>query len=83
MSQNGFPKIISKVKGYVKENWGAPFIVAFMSLLIVTSISMVAGLSSLADIVAVYAYSALVVGVFLQLACFLKYRGKNKTEVAV
>ena len=66
-----------KVKGYVKENWGSPFIVGFMLLLIVAAVSLSAGLSSLADTVAVYAYYALVAGVFLQLASFLKYRGKS------
>ena len=72
-----------KVKGYVKENWGSPFIVGFMLLLVVAAVSLSAGLSSLADTVAVYAYYALVAGVFLQLASFLKYRGKSDDEVAV
>ncbi len=83
MTQIGFNKIMIKVKGYVKENWGSPFIVGFMFLLIVAAVSLSAGLSSLADNVAVYAYYALVAGVFLQLASFLKYRGKNNDEVAV
>ncbi|MGD0070182.1 MAG: hypothetical protein ABSB71_01310 [Candidatus Bathyarchaeia archaeon] len=84
MTQNGFNKIMLKVKGYVRENWGSPFIVGFMLLLIVAAVSLSAGLSSLADTVAVYAYYALVAGVFLQLSCFLKYRGKSDDdEVAV
>ena len=83
MTQFGFNKIMLKVKGYVKENWGSPFIVGFMLLLVVAAVSLSAGLSSLADNVAVYAYYALVAGVFLQLASFLKYRGKSNDEVAV
>lgn len=83
MTQIGFNKIMLKVKGYVKENWGFPFIVGFMLLLVVAAVSLSAGLSSLADTVAVYAYYALVAGVFLQLASFLKYRGKSDDEVAV
>ncbi len=83
MTQIGFNKIMLKVKGYVKENWGFPFIVGFMLLLVVAAVSLSAGLSSLADTVAVYAYYALVAGVFLQLASFLKYRGKSDAEVAV
>jgi len=82
MTQVGFNKIILKVKGYVKQNCGSPFIVGFMLLLIAAAVSLSAGLSSLADTVAVYAYYALVAGVFLQLASFLKYRGKSD-EVAV
>jgi len=83
MIQIGFNKIMIKVKGYVKENWGSPFILGFMLLLIAAAVSLSTGLSSLADTVAVYAYYALVAGVFLQLASFLKYRGKSDDEVAV
>ncbi len=83
MIQIGFNKIMIKVKGYVKENWGSPFILGFMLLLIAAAVSLSTGLSSLADTVAVYAYYALVAGVFLQLASFLKYRGKSNDEVAL
>ena len=84
MTQFGFNKIILTVKGYVMENWGSPFIVGFMFLLIAAAVSLFAGFSSLADAVAVYAFYALVAGVFLQLASFLKYRGKSDgAEVAV
>ena len=84
MTQVSFNKIMLKVEGYVKENWGSPFIVGFMLLLVAAAVSLSAGLSSLADTVAVYAYYALVAGVFLQLASFLKYRGKSDgDEVAV
>ena len=82
MTQNGFDKIMLKVKGYVGENWGSPFIVGFMLFLVVAAVFLSAGFSSLADTVAVYAFYALVAGVFLQLASFLKYRGKSD-EVAV
>jgi hypothetical protein len=55
-----------------------------MLLLVVAAVFLPAGWSSLADTVAVYAYYALVAGVFLQLACFLKYRRKSDgDEVAV
>jgi hypothetical protein len=83
MTQNGFDNIVIKVKGYVKQNWGSPFIVGFMLFLFVAAVSLSAGFASLADTVAVYAYYALVAGVFLQLASFLKYRGKSDDGVAV
>ena len=57
-----------KAKGYLKENWGSPFIVGFILLLIVAAVFLSAGFSSLADNVAVYAFYALVVGVVLQIA---------------
>jgi hypothetical protein len=70
-------KVPSRVKVYIKENWGAPFIVGFMALLMVAAVSMLMDLVVLADEVAVYAYYALVVGVGLQLVCFLKYSKRN------
>jgi hypothetical protein len=68
------------VKRYVRENWGAPFIVAFMVFLVVAAVSVATGLDALADDVAVYAYYALIGGVVLQLVCFLKFRGKGGDE---
>jgi hypothetical protein len=73
------PQFKSKVKGYIKVNWGAPFIIGFMLLLIVATVSLSISLPSLADTVAVYAFYALAAGVFLQLASFLKY-GKRDSE---
>jgi len=75
--------IVLKVKGYIKENWGSPFIGGFMLLLVVTAVCLSEGFASLADTMAVYAFYALAIGVFLQLASFLKYRGKIGDEVAV
>jgi hypothetical protein len=54
-----------------------------MLLLLSAAVSLSAGLSSLANAVAVYAYYALVVGVVLQLVCFLKYRKKVSEAEAV
>jgi uncharacterized membrane protein YccC len=82
MTPVGFSMIMLKVKGYIKENWGSPFIVGFMLLLVVGAVSLSAGFASLADTIAVYAFYALVTGVFLQLASFLKFRGKSDDEVA-
>jgi hypothetical protein len=53
-----------------------------MLLLLAAAVSLSLGLPYLADAIAVYAYYALVAGVVLQLACFLKYR-KKRTEEAV
>ena len=83
MSQIRFKTIALKIKVYVKENWGSPFIVGFMLLLLSAAIFLSVGLSSLADTVAVYAFYALVVGVLLQLVCFLKYRRKPSEAEAV
>lgn len=77
-----FNRIAVKIKGYVKENWGAPFIAGFIVLLLSAAVFLSVGLSYLADAVAVYAYYALVAGVLLQLVCFLKYNRKpSEAEV--
>ena len=57
----------------MRENWGAPLIIGFMLLLAVAAASESLGLAEFADKVAVYAYYALLVGIILQLVCFLKY----------
>ena len=69
-----------RIKGYVRENWGTPFILGFMLLLMVAAGSLAMGLDVLANEVAVYAYYALVAGVVLQLVCFVKFgeKGGNK-----
>ena len=76
-----FDKIKLKTKEYVKENWGSPFILSFMLLLVVAAIFLSSGLSSLADNVAVYAYYALVAGVILQVASFVKYQKKDEEAI--
>ncbi len=83
MTLSRFRGVFARLKGYVKENWGAPLIIAFMVLLMVAAASLSLSLSFLADEVAVYAYYALIAGVVLQLACFLKYRGKGDEEATV
>lgn len=65
---------------YIRGNWGAPFIVGFMLLLIVAAASLSVGLVSLADQTAVYGYYALVAGVIGQLICYLKYSKKNGAD---
>jgi hypothetical protein len=67
----------ARIKGYVRENWGAPFIVGFMLLLMVAAASLSMNLADLANEVAIFAYYALVAGVVLQMASFLKYNKRN------
>jgi len=52
-----------------------------MLLLVVAAIFLSSGLSSLADNVAVYAYYALVAGVILQVASFVKYQKKDEEAI--
>jgi hypothetical protein len=81
MAQTGLDKISVKLKGHVKKNWGSPFIVGFILLLVGAAVCLSEGLPSLADGIAVYAYYALIAGVILQLVCFVKYREKVSEAV--
>jgi hypothetical protein len=63
--------------GYVRLNWGAPLIIAFIILLFSATVSLEVGAFSLSDTLATDAFYALVVSVILQIFCFVKYR---KTE---
>jgi len=59
-----------KVEGYIKENWGSPFIVGFMLLLLTAAVSLSIGFSFFTNSIATYAFYALIAGVVLQLVCF-------------
>jgi hypothetical protein len=76
MMTRGNYVLLIKIKRYVRENLGSPFIGAFVLLLILAAAFLYSGSSFLANEIAVYAYYVLIVGVFLQLACFLKDRKK-------
>jgi len=80
MPRNSVKLILARIRGYFRENWGAPFILGFIVLLIIAAASLAIGSEFLANEVAIYAYYALVAGVGLQLVCFLKYgkRSGNK-----
>lgn len=60
------------LKEYFRENWGAPFIVVFMVLLVVAAVFLGLGLEFLAERLAEFAYYFLVVGVVLQLVVVIK-----------
>jgi len=59
---------------YFKKNWGAPFIIAFMLLLISAAVYLSVGLVERANQVAIYAYYSLVLGVILQIVSYIKYK---------
>lgn len=65
-------RIPAGARGYMKENWGAPFVLGFISLLVVAAFCLLMGFAGLANDMAVYAYCVLIVGVVLQLVNFLK-----------
>jgi heme/copper-type cytochrome/quinol oxidase subunit 4 len=70
----------TRVKAYTRENWGVPFIIGFMLLLVLVAFSLSMGLNFFANEMVVYAYCAFV-GVVLQLVCFVKYEKKGGDEV--
>jgi len=60
------------LKEYFRENWGAPFIIVFMVLLIVAAVFLALGFEFLAERLAEFAYYFLVAGVVLQLVVVIK-----------
>jgi hypothetical protein len=70
-------RFLSKARGYVRENWGAPFVVGFMGLLVVAAVLLILGLSWFAEAVGNVAYFFLVAGVVLQLLCFRRRGDKD------
>ena len=69
-------KVSKRLKGYLRENWGAPFIIAFMAMLLAAAGYLCYGMEAMANEIAVYAYYSLVIGVALQFICYLKYGEK-------
>lgn len=71
------------MKRYLKENWGALFIILFMVLLILSALELYLGLEDQANNTAVYAFYFLVAGVILQVASYIKYGKGEETEQKV
>jgi hypothetical protein len=65
---------------YLRENWGAPFVLAFILLLLASAVLLSSGNSNSANNIAVYAFYALVLGVVLQIASYVKYGEKEGRE---
>ena len=71
---------VQKLLDYMKANWGAPFIIAFMILLSTAAAYLAMGMESSANDIAVYAYYCLVIGVILQLVSYVR-EGKDVGEI--
>ncbi len=70
---------LSGLRGYLRENWGAPFVIGFMVLLLVSAAYLSLGLPDFANDIAVYAFYLLAAGVGFQIASYIKYgEGKSK-----
>ena len=59
---------------YFRENWGAPFIIGFMALLLVSATGLSLSQKGLANDIAIYAFYLLVVGVILQIVSYAKHK---------
>jgi hypothetical protein len=73
-------QLLEKIKGYIRLNWGALFVLAFIVLLIAAAALLSVGLSNEANNIAVYAFYALVTGIVLQIASYLKYGDGNAKD---
>ena len=64
--------------GYFVENWGSPFIIIFMFLLVSAAFFLAYGNESFANELAVYAYYFLVVGAFLQFVSYMFFGRRRR-----
>ena len=69
-----FKKMLAKLKKFSIENWGFPFISAFLIFLVVAAVLLATGLAGAADKAAIIAYFSLLVGAILQIICFSRNR---------
>lgn len=69
------PRMPARLRGYLRENWGSPFVAVFMVLLLTAAGYLAMGLERTANLLAEYAYYSLVIGVILQFTCYLKHGG--------
>jgi len=72
---------IGRIMNYLKENWGAPFIICFMILLMAAALFLADGVELVANEIAVYAYYFLVAGVVLQIDLLLEVWIKGREEI--
>lgn len=75
--------VVTRLKSYFGQNWGAPFVIAFIVLILLIAADLSFSLFSFAEELAVMAFIVLTIGVFLQVVCFVKYRNGSDGEVAV
>lgn len=73
-------RVLPKIKGYLKDNPGVPFVVGFQVLLVVCVGLLIQGSPAMAEEVAIYAYFLLVIGVVLQLVVFVRRRKEPERE---
>jgi len=71
----GFRIGLDALRSYFRVNWGSPFIIVFMILLLMAAGNLAYGFEDVANSLAIYAYYALVLGVVLQIICYFKYGG--------
>jgi hypothetical protein len=78
--QGSVLRFFGRVRGYIRENWGAPFILGFMGSLLVAVVLLILGFPWMAEAVGNVAYFSLVAGVVLQLVCFWRRGSDGRSE---
>jgi hypothetical protein len=63
-----------RLRKFVYQNWGSPFIVTFMLLFLGSAVLLSMGFWDIANTTATFAFYSLLPGILLQLICFLKYK---------
>lgn len=72
---------LPKIKRYLRENWGVPFVILFQTLLLLGGGLLIQGSSALANTIVTYSYYSLLIGIILQLiSSAFDRRRKQKNE---
>jgi len=77
------PRLYARLRGYLRENWGAPFVVGFMVLLLTAAGYLAIGLEKTANLLAKYESFAGSHHLNYQLTSKLLSESKNYELVAV
>ncbi len=80
MIQANYKKVVSRLKAYLKDNWGAPFIMVFFFVLLGVAISISAGLRYDVNTIIVYSLYSLIIGVALQVVRTFKQKESKMFE---
>ena len=71
------------VSGFIKANWGVPFILGFMILLMSSGVFLSLGYGYAADEAANYAFYSLIAGLLLRFLFTSKYNKITEVEVNI
>jgi hypothetical protein len=80
LGQSRFTSVSRRAKNYLRTNWGAPFVIAFIVLLVASATELSIGAADAANGIAAYGFYSLVAGIVLQISSFVKYGESSRAS---